>query len=146
MKLSQHRNQRVLPGNPRQIRTNYRCSDQGLAGFACRISTTPDSGERENQPRSFRNGNLSGIRDLGQMLVRAIAKWRVPGLLTLAPPDGFFLGDFVFHRLQSRPFVGTIAKRRVPRAPAGAPPMGPGLNFEGEWLGIANDRFFRHKD
>ena len=40
---------KVLPGNPRQARTNYRCSDQGLAGFACRTSTAPDSPERQNQ-------------------------------------------------------------------------------------------------
>jgi len=45
----------VLPGNPRQARTNYRCSDQGLAGFACRTSTAPGSPERQNQPADFRN-------------------------------------------------------------------------------------------
>jgi len=45
----------VLPGNPRQVRTNYRCSDQGLAGFACRTSTAPDSGEMETHPGRFRN-------------------------------------------------------------------------------------------
>jgi len=50
-----HLRKKVLSGNPRQARTNYRCSDQGLAGFACRTSTAPDSPERENQPRDFRN-------------------------------------------------------------------------------------------
>jgi len=46
---------KVLPGNPRQIRTNYRCSDQGLAGFACRTSTAPDSSGSETQQDGFRN-------------------------------------------------------------------------------------------
>ena len=46
---------KVLPGIPRQVRTNYRCSDQGLAGFACRTSTAPDSPERQNQRGGFRN-------------------------------------------------------------------------------------------
>jgi len=45
----------VLPGNPRQARTNYRCSDQGLAGFACRTSTAPDSGERQTRATALRN-------------------------------------------------------------------------------------------
>ena len=45
---------RTAPGKsaarvPRQARTNYRCSDQGLAGFACRTSTAPDS-RRSKQP------------------------------------------------------------------------------------------------
>jgi hypothetical protein len=49
---------KVLPGNPRQVRTNYRCSDQGLAGFACRTSTAPDSPERQNQHGAWRNSFL----------------------------------------------------------------------------------------
>jgi hypothetical protein len=32
----------------RQVRTNYRCSNQGLAGFACHTSTAPDSGEKQD--------------------------------------------------------------------------------------------------
>ena len=44
---------------PRQLWTNYRCSDQGLAGFACHSSTAPDSGGKENQPGTARNNKLS---------------------------------------------------------------------------------------
>ena len=46
---------KVPPGNPRQIRTNYRCSDQGLAGFACRTSTAPDSGGSQTHVELIRN-------------------------------------------------------------------------------------------
>jgi hypothetical protein len=53
---------KVLPGNLRQARTNYRCSDQGLAGFACRTSTAPDSGQRQNQPGRMRNPFLKTIK------------------------------------------------------------------------------------
>jgi len=35
--------------------TNYRCSDQGLAGFACLTSTAPDSSG--NQPHHAANRN-----------------------------------------------------------------------------------------
>ena len=48
-------NGKVPPGNPRQARTNYRCSDQGLAGFACRTSTAPDSQKRQAQEDGIRN-------------------------------------------------------------------------------------------
>lgn len=46
---------KVLPGSPRQIRTNYRCSNQGLAGFACRTSTAPDSASSETHVQGMRN-------------------------------------------------------------------------------------------
>lgn len=45
----------MLSGMVWQIRTNYRCSDQGLAGFACRTSTVPDS--KKKQPFPFPLGN-----------------------------------------------------------------------------------------
>ena len=45
----------MLPGNPRQVRTNYRCSDQGLAGFACRTSTAPDSAQSQPHATGLRN-------------------------------------------------------------------------------------------
>ena len=51
------------PGNPRQARTNYRCSDQGLAGFVCRTSTAPDGGESQTQPEFFRNAYFCGLAD-----------------------------------------------------------------------------------
>lgn len=50
----------MLPGNPRQVRTNYRCSDQGLAGFACRTSTAPDSAESQAEAIPSRNANFHG--------------------------------------------------------------------------------------
>jgi len=39
---------------PRQMWTNYRCSDQGLAGFACHTSTAPDSEGKETRRRQTR--------------------------------------------------------------------------------------------
>jgi hypothetical protein len=44
---------------PRQMWTNYRCSDQGLAGFACHTSTAPDSTGKQNHPERNRNNKLS---------------------------------------------------------------------------------------
>ncbi len=64
---------KVPPGNPRQVRTNYRCSDQGLAGFACRTSTAPDSGGSQTQPDGFRNAYFRASIGAGEV-VRSDAK------------------------------------------------------------------------
>ena len=40
-----------------------------------------------------------------QRLVRAVAERWIGAVLALAPPDGGFFCDFVFHRLQAGAFV-----------------------------------------
>ena len=65
-------------------------------------------------PQGVLVGELPPLFRLGQVLVRAVAERRVRGVFALAPPDGFFLGDLVFQRLQAGAFMGSIAKRRVP--------------------------------
>ncbi len=134
----------MLPGNSRQVRTNYRCSDQGLAGFACRASTTPDSALRQNQHAPLRNSNLSGIGHLRQGFVGTIAEWRICSVFALAPPHRFFLGNLVFQGLETSPLVRTIAKWRMSGATAGAPPMNARFDFQREWLGITNDGLLGH--
>jgi len=91
--------------------------------------------------RLFTNRSGSG---LGQMFVAAIAVWRFGGVLALASPESGFLGDLDFHRLQAGALVGAVAKWCVGRAPAGAPEMGAGFDFERKRPGIANDWFFGH--
>ena len=75
----------------------------------------------------------------------AVAERRIPGVFALAPPDGLFLGDFEFHRLQAGSLVGAVTKRLVSGPPARAPPMDASLNFKRKWLRIANNRFLGHE-
>ena len=63
---------------PRQIRTNYRCSDQGLAGFACRKSTAPDSAERKNQTAQIRNVFLYPLNRESPSALAAFIREKVP--------------------------------------------------------------------
>lgn len=73
-----------------------------------------------------------------------IAQRRIAGMLALAPPDGGFLGNFKFNRLQASAFVGTVAKRLLGSPSTGTPPIGSGFHFEGEGLGITDFGFFSH--
>ena len=68
------------------------------------LAQPPDLGNPN--PRSARAGTCqsvgrertwleSGLR--WQILVSTVAERRIGGVLALAPPNGFFLGDFVFH-------------------------------------------------
>jgi hypothetical protein len=65
-------------------------------------------------------------------------------LFALAPPDGGFLGDLEFHRLQAAAFVGTVAKRLLGSPAAGTPPVRSGFDFEGKRFGITDFGFFSH--
>ena len=76
--------------------------------------------------------------------MRSVAEWWIRAVLALAPPDGGFFCDFVFHRLQAGAFVGAIAEGLVRRAPAGAPPIGACFHFESHWFSVATDRLFGH--
>lgn len=101
----------------------------------------------EQSPRSGWRGyacmHLHSLR-LRQGLVGSVAERRIGRLFALAPPHGFFLGHLEFYRLQASSLVGSVAKRLVRGTPAGTPPMGAGLDFKGQRLAIANDRFFGH--
>lgn len=79
-----------------------------------------------------------------QRLVRPVAEWWVRAVLALAPPDGGFFRDFVFHRLQTRAFVGAIAEGLMRRASAGAPPIGACFHFDSHRFPVANDWLFGH--
>ena len=76
--------------------------------------------------------------------MRAVTKRWIRAVLALAPPDGSFFRDFVFHRLEAGAFVGAIAEGLVRRAPAGAPPIGACFHFESHRFPVANDRLFGH--
>ena len=76
--------------------------------------------------------------------MRAIAERGVSGVFALAPPDGFLLGDFEFHRLQAGAFVRAIAERLMRGTTARTPPMRASFDFQSQRLRIANNRFFRH--
>ena len=87
---------------------------------------------------------VSLLLRLRQGLVGAVAERWLGRLFALAPPHGFFLGNFELHRLHAGSLVSSVTKRLMRGTPAGTPPMGAGLHFKGQRLGIANDRFFGH--
>ena len=76
--------------------------------------------------------------------MRAVAERWIGAVFALAPPDGGFFGNLVFHRLQTRSFVGAIAEWLMCRTPAGTPPMSACFNFECHRFPVANDRLFSH--
>jgi hypothetical protein len=77
--------------------------------------------------------------------VAAIAERRLGRVFALAPPEGLFLGDFDFHRLQAGALVGAVAKRLVGGPAAGAPEIHPGFDFKRKRLGITYNRFLGHE-
>lgn len=67
-------------------------------------------------------------------------------MLALAEPECLLFLDLDFHRLEAGAFVRAVAKWRMTGAPAGAPPMDPGIHLQCKRFGVANDRVSSHED
>lgn len=81
-----------------------------------------------------------------QALVAAIAKRGRPRLLALAEPDLLFLRQRELAGLDASSFVAAITKRCMAAQATGAPPVHPGFQFQGDWLGVANFREAFHSE
>jgi len=142
---------KVPPGNLRQSRTNYRCSDQGLAGFACRISTAPDGSGSETDSTSFRNVNVRyppchfpfgvDVRVLSRVMIRGLiglqGKFVISLLIAAALP--FVIGLIFFETVGYRLMVAECGEKYRMESAALAAAIGQATSAEAEklraWLG-----------